>query len=376
MRPSVACRRWSSGSPLSKLVDRLRDQGCATIGGVRAAVYEQFRGPIAVTEVADPTPRPGEVVVEVLAVGLCRSDYHGWHGTDPDIVCPHVGGHEFVGRVVAVGRGVTRIHGGDRIVAPFVCGCGECEPCLLGQHQVCRNQQQSGFTRWGAFAQLTTVAFADHNAVIVPESVSDEAAALVGCRVSTAYRGVVERGRLAAGEVLCVVGCGGVGLAAIAFGQALGAQVIAVDVAPEALALAARLGADVLLDATGLDDVAAAVIELTGGAHVSVDCLGHPATAANSVRGLRPLGRHVQIGLFPSASAEFPISRVIRDELEVLGVHGLSASRFGQVFAMIEGGRLDPAAMITQRLTLADLAVALPAMGSFAQPGVAVVTSL
>ncbi|MEQ1702292.1 MAG: alcohol dehydrogenase catalytic domain-containing protein, partial [Ilumatobacteraceae bacterium] len=326
--------------------------------------------------VAEPAPAAGEVVVQVLAVGLCRSDYHGWHGTDPDIVCPHVGGHEFVGRVVAVGAGVARVREGDRIVAPFVCGCGECEPCRLGQHQVCRNQQQSGFTRWGAFAQYTTVAFADHNAVVVPDGVSNEAAALVGCRISTAYRGVVERGRLAAGEVLCVYGCGGVGLAAIAFGQALGAQVIAVDIAPDALALAGRLGADVMFDATGVDDVGQAIIELTGGAHVSVDCLGHAATAANSVRSLRALGRHVQIGLFPSATADFPISRVIRDELEVLGVHGLSASRFGPVFELIAGGKLDPAAMITQRLTLADIPAALPAMGGFAQPGVSVVTSL
>jgi len=345
-------------------------------GIMRAAVYEQFRGPIAISEVADPTPRAGEVVVQVLAVGLCRSDYHGWRGTDPDIVCPHVGGHEFVGCVVAVGAGVTRVREGDRVVAPFVCGCGRCEPCLAQQHQVCRNQQQAGFTRWGAFAQYTTVPFADHNAVVVPESVSNEAAALVGCRISTAYRGVVERGRLSAGEVLAVHGCGGVGLAAIAFGHAVGAQVVAVDIAPAALELAGALGADVMFDATGIDDVGEAIIQLTGGAHVSVDCLGHPTTAGNSIRSLRPLGRHVQIGLFPAALAELPISRVIRDELEVLGVHGLSAARFDQVFALIAAGRFDPAAMITQRLKLADIPVALPAMGGFAQPGVSVVTSL
>ena len=123
-------------------------------------------------------------------------------------------------------------------------------------------------------------------------------------------------------------GCGGVGLAAIAFGRAIGARVIAVDIAPDALALATALGADVTFDATGVDDVGDALADLTGGAHVSVDCLGHSVTANNSIRSLRPLGRHVQIGLFPSATADIPISRVIRDELEVLGVHGLSASRF------------------------------------------------
>ena len=343
---------------------------------MQAAVYEQFRGPIALVDVADPTPAADEVVVQVLAVGLCRSDYHGWHGTDPDIVCPHVGGHEFVGRVVAVGASVTALRLGDRVVAPFVNGCGHCEPCRLGQHQVCRHQEQPGFTRWGAFAQFTTIPFADVNAVLVPEHVSDEAAALVGCRVSTAYRGVVERGRLTAGEVLVVHGCGGVGLAAVAIGRAVGARVMAVDIAPDALALAGALGADELVDGRDHPDVAAEVHARTGGAHVSVDCLGHAATAANSVLSLRALGRHVQIGLFPTPTADFPISRVIRDELEVLGVHGLSASRFHEVFALIQAGRLDPAAMITRRLSLADVPTALPAMGRFAQPGVSVVTQL
>jgi len=337
-------------------------------------VYRQFGGAITVEHVPDPTPAAGEVVVQVLAVGMCRSDYHGWHGTDPDIACPHVGGHEFVGRVVGVGSGVARLRVGDRVVAPFVCGCGECEPCRLGQHQVCRRQQQPGFTRWGAFAEYTTIPFADVNAVVVSAGVADVAAALVGCRVSTAYRGVVERGRLAAGEVLCVHGCGGVGLAAIALGRALGARVVAVDIAAEALALALRLGADDVIDATTTADVAEAVHDLTGGAHVSVDCLGHPLTAGNSIRSLRALGRHVQIGLFPTATADLPIARVIRDELEVSGVHGLSASRFGEVFALIETGRLNPAAMVTREMTLADLAEALPGMADFHQPGVCVIT--
>ncbi|MFM2077855.1 MAG: hypothetical protein RJA49_1745 [Actinomycetota bacterium] len=343
---------------------------------MKAAFYAQFGGPIVVAHVADPVCLVDEMVVEVLAVGLCRSDYHGWHGTDPDIVCPHVGGHEFVGRVVAVGPHVTRFREGDRVVAPFVNGCGHCEPCRLGQHQVCRFQEQIGFTRWGAFAKYTTIPYADTNAVLVPEGVADEAAALVGCRVSTAYRGVIERGRLAAGEVLCVFGCGGVGLAAVAMGRAVGAQVVAVDIAPDALDLAARVGADVVIDPRDHDDIAGVVHELTGGAHVAVDCLGHAATAANSVHSLRALGRHVQIGLFPSPTADFPISRVIRDELEVLGVHGLSASRFPEVFALMQAGRLDPAAMITQRIALTDIPVALPAMGQFAQPGVSVVTQL
>ncbi len=343
---------------------------------MRAAVYESFGGAIAVNDVDRPVAATGELVVEVLAVGLCRSDYHGWHGTDPDIVCPHVGGHEFVGRIVALGEGITDLKIDQRVVAPFTCGCGQCATCRSGEHQACAIAQQPGFTRWGAFAQYCTVPWAAINAVLVPDALSDEAAALVGCRVSTAYRGVVERGRIAAGEVLCVYGCGGVGLASIGFGRALGAQVVAIDRSPAALALAIAMGADVTLDASNIDDVPGAIHEMFGGAHVSVDCLGNGAVASNSIRSLRPLGRHVQVGLFPTATDDLPIAYVIRNELEILGVHGLSAARFHEVFALISAGRFDPLAMITRRLTLDDIPTALPAMATFLQPGVAVVTEL
>jgi alcohol dehydrogenase len=343
---------------------------------MKAAVYMRFGGDIEILDVAEPVAPADGVVVEVLAVGLCRSDFHGWHGTDPDIVCPHVGGHEFVGRVVQVGGDVHRVRVGDRVVAPFVCGCGSCEPCRLGQHQVCRRQEQPGFTRWGAFAQYTVVPFADVNAVVVPGTISDIAAALVGCRVSTAYRGVVERGRIVPGEVMVVHACGGVGLAAVAIGAALGAHVVAVDISSEALALATAMGAQEVLDSTKVNDVGDAIQERFGGAHLSVECLGHVVTATNSIRSLRPLGRHVQIGLFPTASVDFPVARVIRDELEVHGVHGLSASRLPQVLEMVADGRLDLARMVSQTLCLRDVVDALPAMGRFAAPGVAVVTDL
>jgi len=347
---------------------------------MRAAVYRAFQGPIHVEDVPEPEPGADDVVVEVLAVGLCRSDLHGWMGTDPDIVLPHVGGHEFAGRVVAVGDLVTRAVVGDRVVAPFVCGCGACEPCRAGQHQVCRAQEQPGFTRWGAFAERTTIPWADVNAVAVPESVDDVTAALAGCRVSTAYRGVVERAALRRGETLCVVGCGGVGLAAVALGAALGARVVAVDRSTAALELAGRLGATDLVTVAdgpaGPAGVADEVRAATGGAHVAVDAIGGAGPAASAILSLRPQGRHVQIGLFPTATADLPIGRVIRDEIDVLGVHGLSASRLPQVLELAATGALDLRPMVTSRIGLEDVAVALPAMARSAGAGVSVVTAL
>ena len=343
---------------------------------MRAAVYHSFGGPIRIEEVPEPSPGPEDVVVDVLAVGLCRSDFHGWAGTDPDIVVPHVGGHELCGRVRQVGAEVHHVRVGDRVTAPFVCGCGACEPCRAGETQVCRAQQQPGFTRWGAFAEQTTIPWADVNAVLVPDGIDDAAAALVGCRVSTAYRGVLERARIRRGEVLCVVGCGGVGLSAVAIGAAAGAVVVAADPAPAALELAARLGAAQAVPVRPDDPpeaVGEAVRRATGGAHVAVDAVGGAGPTASAISSLRPHGRMLQIGLFPSPTADLPIGRIIRDEIEVLGVHGQSASRLDRVLALVADG-LDLAPMVTERIVLDDLPAALPAMGRSGSPGVTVVT--
>ena len=119
---------------------------------MRAVVFNEFGGVPVVTEVPEPSPPPGGVVLRVEATGLCRSDWHGWRGHDPGIVLPHVPGHELAGTVAEVGSGVRGWAVGDRVTVPFVCACGDCRECRAGDHQVCPNQQQPGFTYWGSFA--------------------------------------------------------------------------------------------------------------------------------------------------------------------------------------------------------------------------------
>src|SRR5512145_3049336 len=121
---------------------------------MQAVFYEQFAGPIALTTVPDPTPTPSGVVLRVTATGLCRSDWHGWMGHDPDIALPHVPGHELAGTIERVGTGVRRWQRGDRVTVPFVCACGRCPRCLAGDQQVCDDQWQPGFNAWGSFAEL------------------------------------------------------------------------------------------------------------------------------------------------------------------------------------------------------------------------------
>jgi len=213
---------------------------------MKAAVYEKFQGPIIVQNVPDPKPNDHGVIISVKATGLCRSDWHGWMGHDADIELPHVPGHEFAGTVEFVGKNVKNFKVGDRVTAPFVCGCGSCRECISGNHQVCDSQSQPGFTHWGSFAQYVALDYADINLVKLPEEIKYVTAAILGCRFVTSYRAIVDQGKVSGGQYVAVHGCGGVGLSAIMIAHALGAQVIAVDIKDESLELAKKLGAKVL----------------------------------------------------------------------------------------------------------------------------------
>ena len=156
---------------------------------MRAAIFSEFQGPISVVDLPEPAAQPDGVVVRVEATGLCRSDWHGWMGHDPDIALPHVPGHELAGTVVEIGSNVELWTVGDRVTVPFAAGCGRCEACRSGDEQVCADQFQPGFTAGGSFAEYVALRYADRNLVRVPEQMSGAVAALLGCRFATAYRG-------------------------------------------------------------------------------------------------------------------------------------------------------------------------------------------
>lgn len=343
---------------------------------MKAVVYEAFGALPALQTVPEPAAAPDGAVIRVLASGVCRSDWHGWRGHDPDIALPHVPGHEFAGVVEAVGRDVTSLRPGERVTVPFVCGCGDCAECDSGNQQVCRRQTQPGFTHWGSFAEYVAVRHADVNLVRLPESIDFVTAASLGCRFVTSFRAVVDRAGVQPGEWVAVHGCGGVGLSAVMIAKALGARVAAIDISEAALALAADVGAEAGLNAHEEDDVVGALLEITdGGAHVSLDSLGSAATCMNSIRCLRRLGRHVQIGLLvgKDADPEIPMDRVIGYELSLFGSHGMAAQRYPAMFAMIEDGRLAPGRLVGRRIGLDDAADALTAMDRPGPAGVTVI---
>ncbi|MEV4641215.1 alcohol dehydrogenase catalytic domain-containing protein [Actinoplanes sp. NPDC049548] len=342
---------------------------------MRAVVIDAARTVPEVREVAEPAAPPGGVVVRVMATGMCRSDWHAWAGHDDEIVFPHVPGHELAGVVVEVGPEVGRWRVGDRVTVPFVCGCGRCRWCRAGDAQVCPEQQQPGFTHWGSFAEYVALHAADTNLVALPEAVDWVSAASLGCRFATAYRALAGRARLAEGEWVTVVGAGGVGLSAVMIARALGARVVAVDRHPQALAVAAALGAEHTLRADGTD-IPAVVAELTGsGSHVAVDAVGSEQTCADAILSLRRRGRHVQIGLLPPIGGHprVPMARVIGWELDLLGSHGMAAADYPGMMALIDRGLLRPRRLVGRTVGLDEAAALLPGFDRATVAGITVV---
>lgn len=346
---------------------------------MKAVYFETFNGPITVTNLPDPAPPRGGVVLRVTASGLCRSDWHGWQGHDPDINLPHVPGHELAGEIVAVGNEVRRYRVGDRVTLPFVCGCGRCPQCVSGNHQVCDFQFQPGFTHWGSFAEYVAVDFADTNLVALPETIDDVAAAALGCRFITSYRALVAQGRLQGGQWVAVHGCGGVGLSAILIASALGAQVIGIDIGEERLSFARELGAVATVNGLETGDIPEAIREISdGGVHVSVDALGSQETCFNSIANLRKRGRHIQVGLMTGdhQHPKIPMDHVIAHELEILGSHGMQAYAYEPMLAMIVTGKLQPQKLVGKRISLAEAPAELAAMDSFPGTGITVIDRL
>ncbi len=345
---------------------------------MRAAVYDAFKGPVRVCTVSDPVPPPHGAVIETAATGVCRSDWHGWMGHDPDIDLPHVPGHEFAGTVAAIGKDVKKWRIGNRVTVPFVCACGTCEQCHSGNQQVCDRQTQPGFSHWGSYARYVAIDFADVNLVALPEDIDFITAASLGCRFATSFRAVLRQGRPQPGEWVAVHGCGGVGLSAVMIARALDARVLAVDIDDAALAMARSVGAEEIINAKNSASVVDEIRALTGGgAHVSLDALGSAATCFNSIASLRKRGRHVQVGLL--AGDDFhpplPMELVVANELEIVGSHGLQAFEYGAMLDMIAAGSLQPQKLLGQTVSLDQAAAALGNPGELGTAGLTVIDS-
>ena len=341
---------------------------------MKAAVYNTFNGAIEIRQVDDPVAAETDAIIEVKASGICRSDWHGWKGHDPDIRLPHVPGHEFAGIVKEVGSKVTLFQPGDRVTAPFCCGCSTCRQCISGNQHICDDHFQPGFTDWGSFAQYVRIKHADFNLVRLPSSVDFVSAAGLGCRFITAFHGIVNQGRVNDSMFVAVHGCGGVGLSAVMIAAAYGARVLAVDINEENLQKAKSFGAAFAIKAAK-ENVVDKVLEITGyGADVSMDALGSLETTANSIHCLAKKGKHIQVGILGSEN-DIPVSTadLIAKEIELIGSHGMPLADYDIIFNLIEGGKIDLSLLIDRTVKLEDLHQELLNMDSYGNSGMVII---
>jgi alcohol dehydrogenase len=351
---------------------------------MRAAVYREFGGPIRIEQIPIPTCPIDGVVLQVQAVGICRSDWHGWKGHDGDIRqhgLPFVPGHEVSGTVIQTGHQVTKFRRGDRVAVPFILSCGACVYCgRRNRPTICLKQEQPGFTQYGGLAEFLALPRADRNLAHIPENVSFAQAAALGCRFTTAYRAVLQQGRLHASDSVVVFGCGGLGLSCILLAVAQGCtEILAIDVSDTALTKARQLGATHTLNSRNASsqDLRTLVQDMVqaDGVDVSIEASGFVSACEGAIQCTRRGGRMIQVGLVASGQQPaVPMDVIAGREIEIIGSHGFAASDLPKLLVMVAQNQINPSILIEREVTLEEGAQAIEDMDHGSPLGITMVT--
>jgi D-arabinose 1-dehydrogenase-like Zn-dependent alcohol dehydrogenase len=348
---------------------------------MKAARLIERRKPLELADLPVPEPAAGEVVVQVEAEGICRTDWHvrngdwDWVGLTPTL--PLVMGHELGGTVTAVGPGVSGVRVGDRVTTPFHESCGRCAYCRGGRSNLCDDMEFLGLTHDGGYAGYAAIRNADFNCIKLPDDVDALSAAAMGCRYMTAFHAVTRQGRLTAGQWVAVHGAGGIGLSAVQIAAALGGRVIAVDLADAKLRKARDEGALHVVNA-GTQDAVAAIRDITdGGADLAIGGLGAACLVESAVMSLRKGGRLVQVGLTSQDEQGYvriPLDYIIEAEIEIAGSVGNPHVDYPRLLGLVQAGVLRPARIVGQTVSLEQASEVLDAMDSYQTLGFSVIT--
>lgn len=313
---------------------------------MKAVQLTGIGSPLVDRDVPDPTPGPDEVVVEVRAAGICRSDLHYRDGTSPVGPLPLTLGHEVAGEIVEIGTPTVSsgdgLRPGTRVCLHYLCTCGACGYCLSGREQFCPHAQMIGKHRDGGYAEL--IAVPSRNAVPIPDSIGFAQAAVMMCSTATAAH-ALRKARMTAGESVAVVGTGGLGMSAIQLALAMGAlTVYAVDIDRGRLETAAGYGAIPVhvAEDTPPDRAARLLLEATGGEgiDVAVELVGLPPTIRTAIGALRPCGRAAIAGIGDERTSLHIYREIIGSEREIIGVSDHTMGDIEYILALAARGRL------------------------------------
>jgi propanol-preferring alcohol dehydrogenase len=320
--------------------------------------------PLEMLDRPTPVPGPGEVLVRIMAAGICHSDVHYRDGRSPIARVPLTPGHEVAGIVVEVGESEpesepvqSRCHAseGDRVCLHYLVTCGSCEMCLTGREQWCREAQMIGKDRDGGYAEYIVVPV--RNAIRIPDEITDEHAAVMMCSSATSLH-ALRKARMRPGDNVAIFGCGGLGASAIQIARVMGAsEVFGVDVNPEKLELATRLGA-VPIDAAKSD--AAEIIRAVThgvGVDVALELIGRPQTVQQAVRSVAIRGRVAVVGITNEPVAVNPYTELIGLEAEVVGVSDHQIDEIEDLLRWGSEGKLDLTEVVTQTVELDPSAI-------------------
>jgi 6-hydroxycyclohex-1-ene-1-carbonyl-CoA dehydrogenase len=321
---------------------------------MRAAVFHGSGRPLTVEEVPTPEIGPDDALVRVAACGVCHTDLHYIdHGTPTFKEPPLILGHEVAGTVEAVGDAVKDLAPGARVLLPAVLPCGTCRMCRMGRENICEHGLMLGNHMDGGYAEFIRVPARD--AFILPEEIPLVEGSIIADAITTPYHAVVNRGAVRPGDVVVVVGCGGIGLNVVQMAAAVGARVVAVDLNPSKLTWAREIGASETLDSGSTERPERALRKLTGGgADVAFEAVGHDATQELALASLRTGGRLVLVGYSPESMA-LNAGRVMFRELEIVGSLGCRPVDYPRVIEMARQGRLKVAELVTQRFPLEEI---------------------
>jgi len=327
---------------------------------MRGAVFAGHRK-VEIRDFPDPTPGPGEVVLEIKASGMCGSDLKFYRPAPGeaqralglgDVSEPLIGGHEPCGVVADVGPGVSEAEArvGMRVMDHHYCGCGVCEQCKVGWSQLCPNGfVVYGVTAHGAHADYMKVPA--RTLVPLPDELSFATGAAISCGSGTAYN-ALRRMNVSGHDTLAVFGQGPVGLAATQLGTAMGARVIAIDPTGERLAFARELGADVIIDPSA-DEPVAALKDLTHdrGVDLALDCSGAEEARVAAVRSTRTWGKVCFVG--EGGTVTLDVSKdVLRKQLTIIGSWTFSTVDQAACARFVADRGIDVDRLFTQRWTL------------------------
>jgi len=324
---------------------------------MKAAIFSEPHQPLTIQEVPEPSIGANEVLVRVIACGVCHTDLHYIdHGVPTFKKPPLILGHECSGLIHKVGAEVSQWKQGDRVLLPAVVTCGTCRMCRLGHENICQRMVMFGNNVDGAYAEFIAAPAKDIFAL--PEEIPLVDGCIIADAISTPYHAVKNRARVRPGDKVLVFGCGGVGINIVQVAAAAGATVIAVDISESKLEAAKKLGASATINPKQEELRKQTKKLLDGGADIAIEAIGNPTTIEQAIECVRPGGRVCVVG-YSDKTATLNASRLMFRELEIVGSLGCRPVDYPAIIQMVARGLIKLQPVVTAKFPLEQISEAL-----------------